>query len=128
MDDIKCYTNWIKLMKFGKRMGCHQIPERSFFIHGYQFPVCARCTGVIIATIGSIPIFFIMRIKIKICIYLCLIMFADWFLQFIGFRKSTNIRRFITGILGGFGLSTIYLYVIRNIYEYGLKYLPLLRR
>jgi uncharacterized membrane protein len=25
---------------------CHQIPERSYFIDGYQFAVCARCTGV----------------------------------------------------------------------------------
>ncbi|MBS5794738.1 MAG: DUF2085 domain-containing protein [Clostridiales bacterium] len=26
----------------------HQIPERSFFIKGYQMPICARCVGVII--------------------------------------------------------------------------------
>src|SRR5260370_37403152 len=25
---------------------CHQIPERSFFIAGHQFAVCARCTGL----------------------------------------------------------------------------------
>jgi uncharacterized membrane protein len=25
---------------------CHQRPERSFFVDGYQFPVCARCTGL----------------------------------------------------------------------------------
>ena len=25
---------------------CHQMPERSFFIDGYQFAVCTRCTGV----------------------------------------------------------------------------------
>jgi uncharacterized membrane protein len=25
---------------------CHQIPERSFFWGAYQFPVCARCTGL----------------------------------------------------------------------------------
>jgi hypothetical protein len=24
---------------------CHRLPERSFFIKGHQFPVCARCTG-----------------------------------------------------------------------------------
>src|SRR5882724_6304522 len=25
---------------------CHQLPERSFFIAGHQFAVCARCTGL----------------------------------------------------------------------------------
>jgi uncharacterized membrane protein len=25
---------------------CHQKPERSFFLDGHQFPVCARCTGL----------------------------------------------------------------------------------
>lgn len=25
---------------------CHQIPERSFFWDGHQWPVCARCTGL----------------------------------------------------------------------------------
>lgn len=25
---------------------CHQIPERSFHIHGQQLPLCARCTGI----------------------------------------------------------------------------------
>ena len=25
---------------------CHQLPDRSFFWDGHQFPVCARCTGL----------------------------------------------------------------------------------
>jgi len=25
---------------------CHQRPERSFFIFGFQFFLCARCTGI----------------------------------------------------------------------------------
>ena len=28
---------------------CHQIPERSFFWAGQQFPVCARCTGLYVS-------------------------------------------------------------------------------
>jgi len=27
---------------------CHQKPERSFFYKKKQFPVCSRCTGIVI--------------------------------------------------------------------------------
>jgi uncharacterized membrane protein len=33
---------------------CHQRPERSFFLDGDQFPVCARCTGLYLS--GAIGI------------------------------------------------------------------------
>ena len=42
---------WIRLMELGEMLGCHQMPERSFFIKGFQFPVCARCIGVILSAI-----------------------------------------------------------------------------
>ena len=49
---------WLKWMDWGKRLGCHQMPERSFFIKGYQFPVCARCTGVLVSSIAACMVFF----------------------------------------------------------------------
>ena len=30
---------------------CHQIPERSFFWAGQQWPVCARCTGLYVSAV-----------------------------------------------------------------------------
>jgi len=33
---------------------CHQLPGRSFFLDGHQFPVCARCTGLYLS--GAIGI------------------------------------------------------------------------
>ena len=36
----------------------------------------------------------------------------DWLIQFIKVKESTNIRRLITGLLGGFGLSNLYYFVI----------------
>ena len=34
---------------------CHQLPARSFFTAGVQWPVCARCTGLYLAApIGAI--------------------------------------------------------------------------
>ena len=60
---------WIKLMEFGHRLGCHQMEERSFHFKGYQFPVCARCTGVIIGEIICI-ITLIFSIKLNIILYI----------------------------------------------------------
>ena len=112
---------WIRIMEYGNRIGCHQKPERSFFYKGYQFPVCARCTGVIIGEIITI-ILLIFKIKLNIVIdvVLLLIMGLDWFIQFVNILQSNNIRRFITGISGGIGLTYIYYFLI--IYILNLIY------
>lgn len=109
---------WVSLMEYGHRIGCHQMPARSFFYKGYQFPVCARCTGVIIGEIICI-ITILVNIKLSIILYtvLLLIMGLDWFIQYINILESNNIRRLITGILGGFGLTGIYYYVIVNLFK-----------
>ena len=100
---------WMRLMDFSDRVGCHQIANRSFFINGYQFPVCARCTGVIIGEIVAI-LLILLRINIDFiwAITLLLVMGADWFLQYINWIESTNTRRIITGISGGLGLTYLY--------------------
>jgi uncharacterized membrane protein len=36
------------------RVICHQQPERSFFLDGDQFPVCARCTGLYISAAAGL--------------------------------------------------------------------------
>lgn len=104
---------WIKLMNFGHRLGCHQIEERSFHFKGYQFPVCARCTGVFVGEIIAIILLLLgIKISIFVSIALLLIMGLDWFIQYIKLLQSTNIRRLITGTLAGIGLTFIYYYVI----------------
>ncbi|MGI5962826.1 MAG: DUF2085 domain-containing protein [Lawsonibacter sp.] len=97
-------------MTIGKYLGCHQLPERSFFFHGYQFPICARCTGVLIAVMIVIPLFFVYKLNIIYALLLSAIMFLDWFIQYLGVHSSTNLRRVITGFLGGFGWTYIHLY------------------
>lgn len=101
---------WLALMRTGKFLGCHQLPERSFFFRGYQFPVCARCTGVLIAAVIVIPLFFVYKLDIRYALLLSGIMFLDWLIQRLGIRPSTNRRRLITGFLGGFGWTYIHLY------------------
>ena len=96
-------------MNFGSKIGCHQMPERSFFIKGHQFPVCARCSGAFLGEVIAV-LLILLRININFiwATVLLFVMGADWFLQYINLIESNNTRRLITGISGGLGLSFIY--------------------
>ena len=105
-------------MRIGHALGCHQMPERSFFIRKRQFPVCARCTGVMIGELVAIVHIVIgVRPSALIILGFLLVMGIDWGIQKIGILESTNFRRLVTGIAGGFGTSYAYLIALRIIYE-----------
>lgn len=81
---------------------CHRMPERSFFIKGYQFPVCARCTGILLGYIvGLIYVTFWRKFNYILELSLIFPMLIDGIGQYRGYFVSTNIRRLITGILAG---------------------------
>lgn len=108
-------------MRVGRSSGCHQMPERSFFIKGKQFPVCARCTGVMIGKILAIATFWIYAVPIKYYICGCEIMFLDWFLQYMNVLNSTNVRRLITGILGGYSVLALEFTLIKYAIGFLMK-------
>lgn len=114
-------STYKRLMQIGRSSGCHQSPERSFFYRGKQFPVCARCTGVMIGQIITYLTFFCIPPSIRICIIGCAVMFIDWFVQFVGIKKSTNIRRLITGIIGGYSTAAICCLLIKYIISLLIK-------
>jgi len=41
---------------------CHQLPERSFFLGGRQFPVCGRCTGLYLSAVVGVIGWFAFKI------------------------------------------------------------------
>ena len=98
-------VQWKKIMDISQKItGCHQIPERSFFFCGYQFPMCSRCTGIILGYVISLILFALKIIfPIWLCIVLCMFMIVDGGIQLMFFIMSNNFRRFITGILFGIG-------------------------
>lgn len=78
------------------------MPQRSFFFRGRQFPICARCTGILIGyIIGIIYIIFYNRLGYIFELMLMIPLLIDGIGQYKGYFVSTNIRRLITGILGG---------------------------
>ncbi|MDF2819932.1 MAG: hypothetical protein K0R15_373 [Clostridiales bacterium] len=103
---------WMKLMDLGARLGCHQMPERSLIFGGYQFPLCARCTGVILGYILELISLPFIQPNLYIGLICSAIMFLDWFIQFINILPSNNHRRIVTGILGGYGIMSIFVSII----------------
>lgn len=104
-------------MELGAKYGCHQRPDRSFFVGEYQFPVCARCTGVLISSMLA-PVFYVFVVfPIKVYILMIAIMGLDGGIQYMGLKESTNIRRFVTGCVGGFGLTSIKISAIHTLYK-----------
>lgn len=100
---------------FDKYWGCHQMPERSFFIRGYQFPVCARCTGIIIGELVALLLSVVYQ-KYHILILTMLFpMLLDGTIQFFTQYVSNNTRRLITGILFGFSFLYSILMLIIHI-------------
>ena len=104
------------LWAVGDWIGCHQLPERSLYFRHTQFPVCARCTGVII---GQATAVLAAVVGIHAGTYAGLIMMApmgtDWAVQYMSLRESTNTRRLITGLLGGAGYMTVLLSILALI-------------
>lgn len=108
----------VQLRILGNKSGCHQLPERSFFYKGKQFPVCARCTGVALGQVCAIIYSIFYQLPIMSALIMLFSMGLDWFLQAIHILKSTNPRRLVTGFLGGFGLFSVYIFIIKKIYKW----------
>ena len=95
---------------------CHRKPERSFFIKGHQFPICARCTGFYLSIISYTIFAYITPIiytneYVFFGLILCIPTIIDGITQALGKRESSNTLRFITGLIGGIGLMIIVKYL-----------------
>ena len=94
---------------------CHQRPDRSFFIRGKQFPICARCTGILIGYVVGIVIAVITRCRYNLYFLILLLpLIIDGGIQQIYSIESNNIRRLITGILAGIGI--VYLFISIHLF------------
>lgn len=107
---------WINSMEWCKKYcRCHQMPERSFFIKGYQFPLCARCTGI---AIGHITAYIMMPFRsYRYNIAFCMVpLILDGTLQYFTPYQSNNVKRLISGILYGFSFTSITLRLIKTFF------------
>ncbi len=118
----------MKKILFGPTMKliCHQIPDRSFFIFGKQFFLCARCTGLYASFFLSFITLIIfqeamMSLGFSRILFILLLSLApfliDGITQFFGLRKSNNLLRVVTGILAGMGLAFVCSFVLIFLLE-----------
>ena len=117
MTEDKKERLWLKTMEYGARCGCHQRADRSFFLGRWQFPVCARCTGVMIGHFIGFHLAVKKRVSSWAAVCLCEVMLADWVLQALRIKESTNSRRLVTGIAGGIGTTVLYAMMLKRIFS-----------
>lgn len=87
---------------------CHQIPERSFHLHGFPLAVCSRCTGIYAGFIVGVLIAPLARElretempNRRWLIWAVLPMLVDFGADFVGLFNNTFISRAATGALLG---------------------------
>jgi uncharacterized membrane protein len=89
-------------------LGCHGIPERCLSVRGKRMKICARCYGCVIGHILAFILMFLNLLPIwYISLGLLIIMYIDWSLQQFLNIMSNNMRRLITGLLGGLGIGSL---------------------
>lgn len=101
-----------RLSYIGKAPLCNLNPEHGFCIMGFYFPLCIRCTGVLLGIIIGSLMYFTLFANKKYTINIHLTFFAlllpmilDGTIQYVFDLESTNFRRILTGLLFGIGGS-----------------------
>jgi len=93
---------------------CHQLPSRSFFICGFPLAVCHRCTGIYLGLfLGSLIVNrFIHRSPGERRVWALVFvtpLLLDVLLSHGGLWTGTSLTRFLTGLLFGNLLSSLFL-------------------
>ena len=101
--------------------GCHCKDERSFHYKGRKFPICARCTGELVGMIVSLISCFFFRLPIWVCILMLVPLIVDGTIQMFTKYESNNLKRFVTGVLFGYGLLMLFAISMIAVTELGIK-------
>ncbi len=116
---------------------CHQLPDRSLFIFGYQMAVCSRCFAIYVSFLAAGLLFYFIRNKLKPFhifwyVLFCVPMAIDGFAQLFGVpiprgigpgfeliwtTLSNNDMRVVTGAIFGFGSAIFVMPYMQQIFE-----------
>jgi len=104
---------------------CHQLPERSFFIKGHPFAVCARCTGIYAGFAVATVLYPLARslrqteAPARKWLFLAAAPLAiDFSIEFSGVGHNTHSSRLFTGALLG---AVAVFYVMPGLLDLSLR-------
>jgi uncharacterized membrane protein len=81
---------------------CHRRRERSFFVRGRQFGVCARCTGLLTGlALSPLAVPLGAGFLVPAACAAMVLLGVDGASQLAGWRVSTNPIRLVTGFAAG---------------------------
>lgn len=105
---------------------CHQQPERSFFVAGHPFAVCARCTGLYIGFASAALLYPLLRSlrrthppERKWLFFAVGPLAIDFGLGLLGIWQNTHTSRFLTGALLG---AVVVFYVMPALVELSQRF------
>ena len=106
---------------FGKKPLCNGKPETAPHIGSFCFPLCWRCTALIISAVFATIIIYIFELFptanlriIVVSIALVLPCLCDGMFSYFSDYKSNNYKRVITGLFAGPGLRILAYILIKN--------------
>ena len=98
---------------------CHQRPERSFFVHGQQMPVCARCTGLYLGAALAGPVALLLAAPLasararRLLVAAAVPTALTWTLEVAGLAPMSNAWRFAAALPLGFAAAWLVLGTLR---------------
>jgi len=98
---------------------CHQASSRSFWISGAPMGICARCVGIYMGLfLASCSSILNRKCQVRITVGLFFIFPLVIEKTALSSSATTNIIRFIVGILAGFGIGFVLFYVFKELFSW----------
>jgi uncharacterized membrane protein len=101
------------LFRVARYIGCHQRCDRSYFFAGRQFPICARCLGLLI----GLPLLLVCRINFAAAIACLFPLLLDGGTQVLRLRESVNWLRLFTGVVFSLGVGRLIVIVCVHLWN-----------
>ena len=112
-----------RVIYFGYRFVCHQMPSRSYFVFGYQMAICQRDLAIYTSILLAGLLFSLVRSRLEplrwwLYLLLATPMAFDGMSQFLGWRESNwQLRTFVGALFGIANVALVYPFIERGMQE-----------